>query len=133
MKRRDILKALPFAAGAVALPTAALSTSVDIEDPWVKADRLAHELTEALAQIENGRWSARIYGDGRAMNVVFRNELTDRRPVYDCVELEALHHAKKLNDAMQEICPGEWRTVVDHQHGFALVVNDAHKPGGARA
>jgi len=77
MKRRSFLKGLPVATAAAAMSSAALADPepvADNEDPWGRADRLAHELVETLSQLEGGRWSVHVYGDGRAMDVLFRTE-----------------------------------------------------------
>lgn len=73
MQRRNLLKALPFAAGAAALQ--ATAAAHDIETPWQKATRLSDELAEALERID-GAWSAEVFGDGRAMHAVFRDATT---------------------------------------------------------
>lgn len=50
ISRRSLLQALPAVGAAVAVPSVALAA--EPEHPWVKARRLARELSYTLAEIE---------------------------------------------------------------------------------
>jgi|GEM_PF-7046616 len=50
ISRRSLLQALPAVTAAVAVPSVALAA--EPEHPWVKARRLARELSETLESIE---------------------------------------------------------------------------------
>ncbi|EXL06542.1 hypothetical protein BG46_15620 [Brucella anthropi] len=50
ISRRSLLKALPAVSAAVAVPSVALAA--EPEHPWVKAKRLARELSETLESID---------------------------------------------------------------------------------
>jgi hypothetical protein len=56
--RRAFLAKAPFAAAAIATPAVAIAAT---ETARARVDRLATELSHALAEFENGDWHARVF------------------------------------------------------------------------
>ena len=67
MDRRNVLKGLPLVAVTASLPAIAS----DVEHPWEKARRLARELSDTLAQVEDGDWFAKVYPANANLPPVF--------------------------------------------------------------
>ncbi|MER8844017.1 MULTISPECIES: hypothetical protein [Mesorhizobium] len=64
-----------------------------------------------------GAWKAHVYAAGtRAHPIEFQN-LDERDDLPQ-------RHAEKLAASMRAMHGGEWRVTVDHEHGFALIVED---------
>lgn len=88
--RRRILKTLPAADVALAVPVATLALAT--EHPWEKANRLADELAAVLAEIDGGDWIAEIHAASRERHPVL---FTSRRAIEDI----AAHAAITMGDA----------------------------------
>lgn len=88
--RRRILKTLSAAGGAaMTAPVAALAIAPEL--PWEKANRLADELAEVLAEIDGGDWIAEIHAASRERHPVL---FTSRRALEDIAA-----HAATIGDA----------------------------------
>lgn len=121
MKRRDLLKSLPFAGVATLVP-AAIEAAPVAEDAWGKADRLAWELSEALENLD-GRWTATVYGDFRPTPVVFQNDLMPRSARLT-PKARAEAAISELRAAMADLGHDQWMAMIreesaTHGGGFA--------------
>lgn len=71
------------------------------EHPWVKARRLATELSAVLSECDGGAWMAEVYPSGAPWPVQF----IDSSYLQDTAERRLKFHAKQYAKAAREIDP----------------------------
>jgi len=108
------------AAGAAAIvSTSALPA--ELEHPWVKARRLACELSETLTECDGGACYAEIFSAG-GEHMPFTFGSIDALPsMMQPMEREE-HHLIKLTAAMEEHSGARWRSAFDRDNGFVMAL-----------
>ncbi|BCH10440.1 hypothetical protein MesoLj131c_46980 [Mesorhizobium sp. 131-3-5] len=108
-----------------ATAAAPLPATTPPETPCERVTRLAKELATAMADWNadiGGQWKAHVYAAGSRDHPIEFESLDELTPA----EI-AQRHADRLAASLKGMHGGDWRTTVDHSHGFALVVQ--HREG----
>lgn len=124
--RRSLLSAAP-ALGLTAVVTVT-AVAVEPEHPWVKARRLARELSETLAECDEGTMMVEVQpmGSGKSpflfIDRVWRDETLRQSLGVDLPPLErAEHHLEQFRLVMQEHTGAEWATLFKPETGLGAV------------
>ncbi|MCF3638718.1 hypothetical protein LXM94_01870 [Rhizobium sp. TRM95111] len=121
LTRRSILGGLAMAS----VPVTGSAALVATETPVQTVDRLANELSHALAGYAGGEMHATVWpaGSGRGVQLTVTHFETEDDK--DALLNRAHHHASELTDLMERINPDRaWRYHIDAQASFALVCGD---------
>lgn len=126
--RRALLKSLPACGMAAIVPSAA--GAAEPEHPWVKARRLARELSATLAECDEGTMMAEVYpaSSGRRSPFMFIDAEWRQFTAQDRLK----YHAQAYGRAAKEIDPTAtelWMGtgVGDNPQRFSLIVAQNRK------
>ena len=132
LTRRAALWGALTSSAALAVPAAAVAA---VEHPWIKARRLAKELSATLAECDGGMQIAVIQPKGSTSHpVLFWDReyygslryMSEERVVAEASEpiARAKYHARVAQQAMNELNPGKWMVNVSSEDDWILIRRD---------